>query len=346
MTQQPTLPAEWAEQDAIMLTWPHSDTDWAPYLDEVEEVFFAISEAILADEGLLISCEDASQLQACRERLGPIAQQHGNALTLYEVPADDTWARDHGPITVYDRGHAVLLDFEFNAWGDKFASARDNAITQNLVDRGAFPKAQHHPVDMILEGGSIESDGQGTLLTTANCLLTSTRNHQLNRADIESELCTLLGVERVLWLEHGHLEGDDTDAHIDTLVRFCRPDTLCYVQCTNSADPHFATLKAMEDELKALKTQNGTPYKLVALPMCDPIVENEERLPATYANFLITNHSILLPTYGSPQDEEAITIMQNIFPERKIVPINCRPLIRQYGSLHCLTMQLPKGVMA
>ncbi|MDX1453766.1 MAG: agmatine deiminase family protein, partial [Oleiphilaceae bacterium] len=207
MNHQVILPAEWAEQDAILLTWPHNDTDWAPYLSDAEAVFFAIAEAILADQALIISCEDTSQLEHCRERLNPTAERYGHALYLYEVPADDTWARDHGPITVYDGHHTVLLDFEFNAWGDKFASARDNAITQNLVDKGAFPGAQHHPVEFVLEGGSIESDGEGTLLTTATCLLTTTRNTGMSREAIEEKLRTLLGVQRVLWLEHGHLEG-------------------------------------------------------------------------------------------------------------------------------------------
>lgn len=345
MNLDTTLPAEWAEQDATLLTWPHANTDWKPYLDEVEAVYFEIARAVLRDQSLVISCEDANTLESCRHALQATANRHGHALHLYTVPADDTWARDHGPITVYDKDQPVLLDFTFNAWGDKFASSKDNAITQNLFDLGAFPGARLNTIDMVLEGGSIESDGQGTLLTTANCLLTSTRNAQLSRDEIAQQLCEVLGLQRVLWLEHGHLQGDDTDAHIDTLVRLCSTDTLCYVQCTDENDEHFEALQKMEQELQALRTREDEPYTLVPLPMCDAIVEEGERLPATYANFLITNHSILLPVYGVQQDEAAAAIMRELFPERRIVTINCRPLIRQHGSLHCVTMQLPKGVL-
>ncbi len=341
-----TLPAEWAEQDAVLLTWPHSNTDWKPYLEEVNAVFLEIARAVLCDQALIISCEDTNMLEHCRAHLQTIAEQSGHALYLYNVPADDTWARDHGPITVFEKDQPVLLDFTFNAWGDKFASSKDNAITQNLFDIGAFPGAKLNTIDMILEGGSIESDGQGTLLTTSQCLLTATRNADLSRETISQQLCDTLGLQRVLWLEHGHLQGDDTDAHIDTLVRLCSPDTLCYVQCKDTSDEHYAALRKMEKELEALRTLAGNAYKLVPLPMCEAIIEQGERLPATYANFLIINHSVLLPVYNVPQDDEAIAIMRTLFPERRIVPINCRPLIRQHGSLHCVTMQLPKGVLA
>lgn len=339
------FPAEWHEQDAILLTWPHKNTDWAEQLDEVIEVYFSIAEAVLANQDLVISCEDEHLLLIAQEHLQPVADQHGQSLFCYQVPADDTWARDHGPISVYKNGKATLLDFSFNAWGNKFEANKDDLITARLVSQNAFPTALYENIDMVLEGGSIESDGQGTLMTTSTCLLTDTRNALLTKEDLEDQLKTRLGVSRVLWLNHGYLSGDDTDAHIDTLARFCDPDTICYVACNNKNDEHYSALKAMEAELKAFRKQNNQAYKLVPLPMASPIFEGKKRLPATYANFLITNHSVLLPIYGVPEDQQAIDTITACFPERTIIPINCSALIRQHGSLHCITMQLPKGVL-
>lgn len=340
------FPAEWHEQDAILLTWPHANTDWVEQLDEVLKVYFEIAQAILIDQSLIISCEDSILLNAARDRLEPISKANNQKLFCYQVPADDTWSRDHGPITVYKNGKATLLDFTFNAWGDKFSSSKDNLITSRLWKQNAFPRAVHEDVDMILEGGSVESDGLGTLLTTSTCLLTDTRNAALDKSSIADQLKKILGVKQVLWLDHGYLSGDDTDAHIDTLARFCNPSKICYVKCEDEHDEHFASLQAMELELKALRNLSGNPYELVALPMADALYDGDKRLPATYANFLITNHAILLPTYGVPQDKDAISILETCFPEREIRPINCCALIKQHGSLHCISMQLPKGVLS
>jgi agmatine deiminase len=201
-------------------------------------------------------------------------------------------------------------------------------------------------VDFVLEGGSIESDGAGTLLTTSECLLTPSRNPSMDRTAIEQLLEEVLGVDRILWLNHGYLAGDDTDSHIDTLARFCAPDHICYVTCPDVADEHYSALAAMEEELQEFRQADGTPYRLTPLPWPDPIYDEDgERLPATYANFLIINGAVLLPVYDVPQDEEAVRIMAGIFPDREIIPIDCRPLIYQHGSLHCVTMQIPAGVV-
>jgi len=342
------LPAEWEPQSAVMLTWPHPGTDWAPQLQETEAVFGAIARAILRFEHLLISCEYMARLQQLQQELDDYVRQHdlpGRVITV-PAPANDTWARDHGPLAVATGSGIELLDFRFNAWGGKFHWEKDNALNRHLANAGVFGSCPLRSLDFVLEGGAIDSDGQGTLLTTSECLLTPTRNPHMDRTAIEQFLHETLGGERILWLNHGYLAGDDTDSHIDTLARFCAPDHICYVRCPEVADEHYSALAAMEEELREFRQPDGSPYRLTPLPWPDPVYDEAgERLPATYANFLIINGAVLLPVYGVPQDEDAISVMQAIFPDRKIVPIDCRPLIRQHGSLHCVTMQLPAGVV-
>lgn len=331
-----------------MLTWPHAGTDWFSILEEVEPVFMAIAKAVLEHEHLVISCEHVARLQELDQLLSAYASEEGlpGRVITVPAPANDTWARDHGPISVETQSGMTILDFRFNAWGGKFPWEKDNALNQHLHNAGAFGATPIMPVDFVLEGGSIESDGQGTILTTSECMLTPTRNPTVDRAAIENLLSETLGADRVLWLNHGYLAGDDTDSHIDTLARFCAPDHICYVACPDVADEHYSALAAMEEELQHFHQADGSPYKLTPLPWPDAIVDDDgQRLPATYANFLIINDAVLLPVYDVPQDNEAIAIMQGLFPEREIVPINCRPLIHQHGSLHCVTMQLPAGVV-
>ncbi|WP_417566927.1 agmatine deiminase family protein [Marinobacter sp.] len=348
MTTRRVLPAEWAPQSAVLLTWPHPGTDWADILDEVEPVFLDIARAILRYENLVISCEYVARLQELDRDLNQYAEENGFPGRVHTVPApaNDTWARDHGPITIATDDGPALLDFRFNAWGGKFPFEKDDALNQHLANAGVFGTTPMQQVDFVLEGGSIESDGLGTLLTTSECLLTPTRNPSVDRTAIEQLLAEVLGVTRILWLNHGFLEGDDTDSHIDTLARFCAPDHICYVACPDVADEHYSALAAMEEELLEFRQSDGTPYKLTALPWPEAIRdERGERLPATYANFLIINDAVLLPVYGVAQDEEAIAVMKKIFPSRDVVPIDCRALIHQHGSLHCVTMQIPAGVV-
>lgn len=332
-----------------MLTWPHPGTDWARMMTDTERVFLDIAKAVLRFEHLLISCEYVARLQKLGQELNQYAEDNnlpGRVVTV-PAPANDTWARDHGPITVTGDDGTVLLDFSFNAWGGKFPWEKDNALNRHLANAGVFGTTPMQSVDLVLEGGSIESDGQGTILATSECLLTPTRNPDLDRSDIEQRLSGLLGASRILWLNHGYLAGDDTDSHIDTLARFCAADHICYVACPDVADEHYSALAAMEEELQEFRQQDGTPYKLTALPWPDAIYDEDgERLPATYANFLIINDAVLLPVYDVPQDPDAIRIMGEIFPDREIIAINCRPLIHQHGSLHCVTMQIPAGVVA
>lgn len=333
------LPAEWYPQSAIQLTWPHKDTDWAPILDEVIPCFVSIAKEVIKREKLLIVCVDE---QAVREQLGEVDYSR---VLFREMETNDTWARDHGGISVFDEGVPCVYDFVFNGWGMKFAANYDNLITRNLFAQSTF-SGSVLPVNMqpfVLEGGSIESDGKGTLLTTVECLASVNRNEYLQKEELENYLKEVFGFERILWLENGYLAGDDTDSHVDTLARFCSEDTIAYVQCTEPDDEHFDELQAMEQELQAFTRANGEPYRLIALPMADKVEWEGERLPATYANFLIMNGAVLLPFYQSPKDAVAKAALQEAFPDREIVGIDCLPLIKQHGSLHCVTMQYPEG---
>lgn len=338
----PLLPAEWALQSGVQLTWPHEDTDWAGMLDEVEECFIAIAREIASREHLLVVHPRPEEVKRKLEKVGVLMANVRWAV----CPTNDTWARDHGAITMLDADGPHLLDFTFNGWGLKFAADKDNLITRHLMKSKLLQGTYVNRLGFVLEGGSIESDGMGTLLTTSRCLLSPNRNGQMNQVEIEEYLCSTFHLQRVLWLNHGFLAGDDTDSHIDTLARFCDPESIAYVRCDNPSDEHYEELRQMEQELAAMQTIEGKPYKLFPLPLPNPVLENGERLPATYANFLILNGAILYPTYCQPQkDKEAGEILQKAFPRHEIVGIDCSALIRQHGSLHCVTMQYPVGII-
>ncbi len=345
--RRPRLPAEWEVQSGVMLTWPHAQGDWAPLLTRVEPVFVRIASEISRREGVLIVCHDEPLRRHVLRQLRKAAARM-DRIDCRIAPNNDSWARDHGPITVLDDdGTACLLDFTFNGWGGKYPAALDNAITDDLIRQGVFGDTPSQSIDWVLEGGSIDSDGQGRILTTAACLLSAGRNPQRDKTSIEQTLHKYLGVERVLWLTHGALAGDDTDSHIDTLARFCDPLTIAYVSCDDPDDDHYAGLQAMQAELHTLTGPGGQPYRLLPLPLPSPRFNtNGKRLPATYANFLIINGAVLVPTYDDPQDAIALEQLQTGFPHHAIIAIDARPLIEQFGSLHCVTMQLPAGILA
>jgi len=406
------FPAEWEPQRFIQLTWPHEDTDWAPIIGEVNQCFVKLALAILRFEPLLIVCANTDEVkQLLREgveNLSPderkslIAAQDkkislrtktdemigmlSERIRFVELPSNDTWARDHGGITIFENNQRMIYDYAFNGWGQKFEASLDNELTLKLIEMGvlddpgnsnkiddnaihvlstdntttiahredALYDMRNNPfehttttiayrdcLDFVLEGGSLESDGNGTLLTTSECLLSEFRNPAYTKEMIEQRLKDDLGVNRILWLNHGYLEGDDTDSHIDTLARFCDRETIAYVRCDDPVDAHFEALQLMEQELKQFKTFSGQPYRLIPLPMADASYDEEgNRLPATYANFLIVNGAVLMPTYQNPlKDELAMNQLKQAFPDREIVGVDCRVLIEQHGSLHCVTMQ-------
>ena len=343
------LPAEWEKQSGIQLTWPHSDTEWFE-LEKVKECYVDIARNILRFEPLMIVCRDIDEALA---DIRAVCSRKGWSIDLDRVrfrvaPLNDTWARDHGGIAVYgDNGEKYLYDFVFNGGGLKFASNLDNQITRTIFTSGAF-NDDVLGVDMrpfVLEGGSIDTDGCGTMLTTTRCLTSVNRNEYLTRDEIEGELKSAFGLDRVLWLDYGEILGDDTDSHIDTLARFCSPDTIAYVQCTDPDDPHYEELREMENQLRSFKTKGGKRYNLVPLPLPQPLYLDDYRLPASYANFLIVNGGVLLPGADSPLDEVAREHLQKAFPDREVVVVDCRALLSGHGSLHCVTMQYPQGYL-
>lgn len=335
MQPKKILPSEWTKQSFVQLTWPHANTDWNYMLDEVNNCFKNIALAIIKHQNLLLVCSNTAYVEAV---LGNVDYSR---ITFAEIPSNDTWARDHGGISVFENGQRVIYDFTFNGWGKKFEAELDNQITHKLSDLGVFGKSKYRNMKhFVLEGGSIESDGKGTLLTTSTCLLSENRN-DATQDKIEQSLKEFFGTTTVLWLHHGYLAGDDTDSHIDTLARLCPNNTITYVQCEDEKDEHYEELQKMEVELQAFKNADGEPFKLVTLPMADAVYYEGDRLPATYANFLIINNAVLMPTYNSPKDQIAINQLKIVFPEREVVGIDCSALIKQHGSLHCVTMQYP-----
>ncbi len=353
------FPAEWHPQSGVQLTWPHAATDWAPILAEVDACYVSIALEILAHgERLLIVTPEPERVKALlHERIPSRFLAH---VAYFECPTNDTWARDHAFLTLLTEAGPRLLDFRFNGWGDKFPAELDNAINSKIVNssNSLLKGTYESHLDFVFEGGSIESDGRGILMTTSECLLSSNRNPSFTRDQIEQRLLHYFHAERVLWLDHGYLAGDDTDSHIDTLARFCPNATIAYVQCTDPTDEHYEALRAMEDQLRSftLSPISSTlgdsaaeeGFRLIPLPLPSPIFDPDDghRLPATYANFLVINNAVLMPTYGQPEnDEQARRQLQKAFPKYDIVPIDCRVLIRQHGSLHCSTMQYPVGVM-
>lgn len=337
------MPPEWAAQDAVLIAWPHAATDWAYMLNEVKATYVKIAKAITDDELLLVVTPD---VESTRSELAE-AGINLDKVRIYAIPTNDTWARDFGPIAVKQGDASCLIDFKFNAWGMKFAADKDNLINSRLDLCEAFNCALVNRNGFVLEGGSIESDGCGTILTTSGCLLSKNRNGQHTKSQIEQELMTTLGARKVLWLEHGALAGDDTDGHIDTLARFAPGNVIMYVGTDDTSDEHHADLALMERQLKEMTNASGERFNLIKLPLPDTVVDDDgNRLPATYANFLITNGSVLVPTYRQmANDELALKIMRIAFPDHKIVGIDCTPLIKQHGSLHCVTMQLPQGTV-
>jgi len=337
------LPAEWEPQDAVMLTWPHKGSNWDHLFEEVVELYEALA-TVICDYADLVIAVPPTELDDIRRRLEAMGAQM-EYIHLYPCASDDCWARDHGPITVETPAGFTLLDFGFNGWGNKFSYELDNRISRELFAQDAFPHASIAQQDWVLEGGSIEVDGRGTLLTTASCLLNKNRNPHLTKTEIEEKLKAAFGVTKINWLHHGELAGDDTDGHIDTLARLCPNNVIVYVACDDESDVHFDELKKMEAELQTMTDADGNPYTLMPLPWPGAVVNDDgKRLPATYANFLIVNEAVLVPIYNLPSDEDALEVIFQAFPGFEIMGIPCSTLIENGGSLHCITMQIPEGV--
>ena len=345
------FPAEWHQQAFVQLTWPHKDTDWAPVLTDAIDCFCEIVREISKYEPVLIVAQYPDMTRA------DLIQRGVNmaGITFVPCPTNDTWARDHAFITCIDSAQkrVLLNDFQFNGWGLKFAANHDNQINKVILPYltaqycaiGTKAEYRNH-LDFVFEGGSIESDGEGTLMVTSSCLLAENRNNTLSQQEIEEKLKSYFQAKRVLWIHHSWLAGDDTDGHIDTIARFCSPTSIAYVKCYNPQDEHYEELQAMEQELLSLRTVEDKPYTLFPLPLPDPCFDEDgNKLPATHANFLIINRAVLVPTYHQPDKNcEALAQLKIAFPNREVIGIACRVLIPQHGSLHCSTMQYPQIV--
>ncbi len=338
------LPAEWTPQSAVLLIWPHRDTDWGPRLDPVEDAFGALSTAIARHQSLLIVCRSRRARERALAKVAEFGSPHANLSTLL-IDTDDTWARDIAPVTVVADERPLLVDYRFNGWGGKHDHALDSAFGRQLLDTAGFATLGYEPSDLVLEGGAIDTDGEGTLLANRPTVLDERRNPGLNQAAAEAKLRDTLGVERVLWLDVPGLAGDDTDGHIDTLARFCGRDTIVYAAPHDEHDPNVGALNRLAEQLGELRTADGAPYRLIPLTGPEPITDREGGYrPASYVNFLVLNDAVLVPSFADAQDADAIEAIQPLFPDRLAVPVPSRTFVEQGGSIHCLTMQFPQGV--
>ncbi|MDE6536174.1 MAG: agmatine deiminase family protein [Muribaculaceae bacterium] len=339
ITKTNRFPAEWERHGAVMLSWPHSLTDWNYMLEEVRACYCEVIRAIIAAGEVVILIGPESELAD---------EKFPEGVYKVYVATNDTWIRDYGPLTLSTPDGFRLLDFRFNGWGLKFAANFDNQVNRNLGKLWVYSQMPISCKDLVFEGGSIESDGSGTLLTTEYCLMAPNRNEPMTRGQVESVLLQRLHGRKLLWITNGGLAGDDTDGHVDTLCRLAPGNSLVYVGCQDPDDEHFESLQAMAAELREFTNADGDPFNLIELPLPDPIYDAEgQRLPATYANYLVLERAVLLPVYNQPmKDKLAAEMLRIVFPDREIVSIDCRALIQQHGSLHCATMQIPSSVIS
>lgn len=340
--------AEWEPQECVLMSWPEPDTDWDYMLEEARECYDGIIRA-LTGEGvrvLLLVHDHAYAESHFRQLLSP---ESFSRLRMEEMAYNDTWTRDYGPLSVVKGERNRCLDFGFNGWGLKFASDKDNLVNLRLAEAGFIGKSEYrNERDFILEGGSVETDGCGTLLTTSRCLCSPNRNGGKSKSELNDILRSRLGVDHVLWLDYGALEGDDTDSHIDTLARLAPYDTILFTGCRDLDDPHFEELLKMRAQLTKFRTREGEPFNLIELPLPDPVYDEDgQRIPATYANYLVTDKVVFIPSYRQPHNDMlASQTIRVAYPGRKTVSVDCIALLKQHGSLHCATMQLPDGFLS
>lgn len=333
------FPPEWYPQDRVQMAWPDVHTDWEMILPEVRNCYLEIASNIMDLVPLMLLCKDR------KETLQQFKGRDTRNLILVEVPYNDTWARDYGGITVFKNGEPNVYDFTFNGWGLKFAANYDNNTNRILQKQGMFDDNMLvNRKNLVLEGGSIETDGEGTLMTTTSCLLSPHRNDEYTKEQMTRILKKNFGVSNVIWLKNGALKGDDTDGHVDTIARFAPGNRLVYTKCLDQTDEHFKDFAMLEKELKMARNANGKKYTLCPVPMPSAIYYDDERLPATYVNYLVLNEKVLVPIYDVQEDAVALEAIADAHPGYSIIAINCVPLIKQHGSLHCATMNYPKGV--
>ncbi|WP_428738310.1 agmatine deiminase family protein [Sulfurimonas sp.] len=325
------LIAEFEKQSFTQVVFPHEKMDWSCCIEDARANFVNIINAIRQFQTCLVVCYNINEVQNYFE-------DHTN-IKFVEYTANDTWARDTSALSIYKDGEIKLLNFIFNAWGGKFNSELDNRMSKILAP---YYSCEMEDIDFILEGGGVESNGEGLILTTSECMLNPNRNSKFNKEQITQKLKEYFGAKEILYVNNGYLAGDDTDSHIDTLARFISKDTIMYVACDDENDEHYEALKKMEDELKEFVIEHK--LKLIKLPMSSAVYDDNERLPATYANFLFVNNGVLVPTYNVKEDAEALEIFRWAMPDREVVGVECATLIRQHGSLHCVTMNFASEI--
>ena len=328
------LKAEWERQNAIILAFPHEDTDWADNLDKNRAPFFKMAQAIGYSQLVYLLVKDVEDAKRyfCST----------NNIVFIKSDFNDTWVRDYLALSCEQNSEPLLLDFIFNGWGGKFESSLDNSVTKELHKKGFLGRGKFESIDIELEGGAIDSNGVGDLLTTKSCILNPNRNSGgLSQKEAEKIFANYFGTKRVHWIENSYLEGDDTDGHIDMLARFVNQDTICYIKCEDPSDSHYKVMLELERELKSLKGEFGKAFNLVPLPFTEPkFGQGGNRLPSSYANFLITNKAIIYPTYQDKRDKEVREIFAKLFKDREIIGMPSLSLIEQGGSVHCSSMQV------
>ena len=345
------LPAEWERHEATWLSWPHKEASWPGKIDSIFPVYAQMASTLARSETVHINVNDAEMEAAACRHLQQAGTSIGAAsnIVFHHFPTNDAWCRDHGAIILAQRdipraagvsrlSPRLATDWDYNAWGDKYPPYDlDNLIPAKMADHLGIPSIKG---GMVLEGGSIDSNGAGLLLTTENCLLNPNRNPHLTRAQIEARIVDFLGVEKVLWLGEG-IVGDDTDGHIDDITRFVSRRTVVTAIEEDPADDNYTPLRDNLRRLELMCDLDGHPLEIITIPMPPPVAYNGQRLPASYANFYIANTVVLLPTFNHPNDERARAALAKLFPTRQVVGLECMDLIWGLGAFHCLTQQVP-----
>lgn len=335
MSDTQTLLPEWTRQEAVILAWPDEQTDWKPWLGRVTQTYLSLINCINdAGAGVILLARE-QQVEIIKQHLEPAAQ-----VLMVTADYNDTWVRDYGFLTCQTAQGLQPVEFIFNGWGNKFNAVKDNKVNQQVLSSLCQLPLKSFPA--VVEGGALEIDQNGNLLSTKLCLTNPQRNGDMSQEDYKALFAESLGASSTTIFEHGHLEGDDTDGHVDTLVRFTPENALVIQSCFNRVeDSHYKGLQTLVEECQG----HFPTYGVYELPL--PEIHNEEggRLPASYANYLICNKHILAPIYQQPEDQLALEVLEKAYPEFKIVPINAQPLIQQFGSVHCISMQVPEGTL-
>ncbi len=318
---------EWNEQEYLMLSLPHEKSDWKPYLGEIVQAYKEFVRAASEFQKVLLIAPSKSDF---------VPFENMTNVEFFICDTNDTWIRDFGAIDILEDNRLKALDFTFNAWGNKFQSELDNEVNSKLFKEKFKEKLTK--IDFILEGGSIDFNGEGVMLTSSNCLLNENRNSHLDKSQIEAKLKEIFGLKQIIWLENGFIKGDDTDHHIDTLARFIDKNTIAYSVCEDEEDEHYIPLQKMKKELEA------TGFNLIELPLPKPLYYEGRRLGATYANFVFVNDALIMPFYKDENDEIIRQRLAKALPELKIVGVDARVFLRQNGSLHCSCQNRFKGL--